>query len=85
MPELNVTSNQTKEKVVKVGSTVTYKDPFGKIHTYTIVPDHEMNLPQRKISASSPLAKAVLGKSAGISANVKAPAGEYQIEILKLI
>ncbi len=76
---------QIKETLlIKIGSIVTYKDSFGKTHTYTIVPDHEMDISKGKISSSSPLAKAVLGKSSGETAVVKAPGGEYQIEILRL-
>lgn len=76
---------QTKEtSIVKVGSTVTYKDSFGKTHTYKIVQDHEMDITQGKISASSPLAQAVLGKLPGETTVVKAPGGEYPIEIVRL-
>lgn len=78
--------NQNEENplVVKIGSTVTYKDHLGNIHTYTIVPENETKILEGVISSNTPLAKAILGKSVGEHVKVKAPGGEYAIEVLKL-
>lgn len=79
--------NQNEENplVVKIGSTVSYKDPVGSIHTYTIVAEKAIEVLEGVVSQASPVANAILGKSVGEKAIVKAPKGEYQIEILEII
>lgn len=69
--------------IIKVGSIITYQNSFGEKHTYTIVPPNEMDIRKGKISIVSPLAQSVLGKLPGETTVVKAPSGEYQIEILR--
>ncbi|MBU3723964.1 MAG: transcription elongation factor GreA [Burkholderiaceae bacterium] len=51
-------------------------------HTYQIVGDDEADLKQNKISISSPIARALIGKSVGDVAVVHAPGGARQVEIL---
>jgi len=83
MPELNVTSNQTEEKVVKVGSTVTFVDEDKNHYTFTLssAPTH---LDKGEISIYSPVGKSLLGAKLGAKVKVSAPKGEYQIEILEI-
>ncbi len=50
--------------------------------TYQIVGDDEADLKQHKISISSPIARALIGKSVGDVATVHAPGGARQVEIL---
>ncbi len=50
--------------------------------TYQIVGDDEANIKQGKISISSPIARALIGKHAGDVAEVKAPGGVREYEIL---
>jgi transcription elongation factor GreA len=50
--------------------------------TYQIVGDDEADLKQNKISISSPIARALIGKSVGDVATVHAPGGARQVEIL---
>jgi transcription elongation factor GreA len=50
--------------------------------TYQIVGDDEADIKQGKISISSPIARALIGKSAGDVAEVRAPAGVREYEIL---
>ena len=67
---------------VVFASTVDLEDlDSGETFVYQIVGDDEADLKQGKISISSPLARAMIGKSAGDVAEVKAPAGlrEYSI------
>ncbi len=49
--------------------------------TYTIVPDNEANLREKKISVSSPIAKGLLGKKVGEVADVVVPAGVMSLKI----
>ena len=55
--------------------------------TYQIVGDDEADIKQGKISISSPIARALIGKHAGDVAEVKAPGGvrEYEIRDVKYI
>jgi transcription elongation factor GreA len=50
--------------------------------TYQIVGDDEADLKENKISISSPIARALIGKSVGDVATVHAPGGARQVEIL---
>lgn len=74
-----------EKQVVKIGSMVTYKDPLGNFHTYTIVSERETKVLGGVVSSNTPLAKAILGRSAGDQSVVKAPGGEYSIEILETV
>ena len=56
------------------GSTVILEDPNnGDVVTYQIVGDDEADIKQRKISISSPIARALIGKVVGDVAEVQAP------------
>ena len=65
------------------GATVELEDMAnGEVVTYQIVGDDEADIKQRKISISSPIARALIGKSAGDVAEVMAPGGVREYEIL---
>ncbi len=67
---------------VVFASTVELEDlASGEKFVYQVVGDDEADLRQGKVSISSPLARAMIGKSAGDVAEVRAPAGlrEYSI------
>lgn len=65
------------------GATVDLEDlSSGDKVTYQIVGDDEADLKQNKISISSPIARALIGKSAGDVAEVVAPGGIREYEIL---
>lgn len=65
------------------GSTIELEDMAnGEVVTYQIVGDDEADIKQGKISISSPIARALIGKSAGDVAEVKAPGGVREYEIL---
>ncbi len=51
---------------------------------YTIVSQEEADFKQYKISVTSPVAKALLGKKVGETVDVKVPAGVMQYEILDI-
>ena len=52
--------------------------------TYQIVGDLEADIKQRLISVSSPIARALIGKSEGDSFGFNAPAGERNYEIVSV-
>lgn len=65
------------------GSTVEIEDmDEGGVITYQIVGDDEADIKGGKISVSSPIARALIGKSAGDVAEVMAPAGLRSYEVL---
>jgi transcription elongation factor GreA len=65
------------------GATVDLEDVgSGDKVTYQIVGEDEADLKNSKISISSPLARALIGKYAGDIAEVKAPGGVREYEIL---
>jgi transcription elongation factor GreA len=65
------------------GSTVDLQDVDSEEGvTYQIVGDDEANIKQGKISVSSPIARALIGKYSGDVAEVQAPGGVKSYEIL---
>ncbi|MBW6460968.1 MAG: transcription elongation factor GreA [Bacteroidales bacterium] len=52
--------------------------------TYTLVPESEANLKQGKISITSPIARGLLGKSAGEAVDIEVPAGTVHLEIIDI-
>jgi transcription elongation factor GreA len=65
------------------GATVDLEDAeSGEAVTYQIVGDDEADIKLGKISISSPIARALIGKYPGDVAEVRAPAGVRKYEIL---
>jgi transcription elongation factor GreA len=56
----------------------------GMLVTYTIVSEEEADLKTGKISASSPFGKGLLGKQMGDLAQITAPAGSLEFEIMSI-
>jgi transcription elongation factor GreA len=56
----------------------------GLLVTYTIVSEEEADLKTGKISASSPFGKGLLGKQVGDLAEITAPAGTLEFEIISI-
>ena len=71
---------------VVFGATVRLEDiESGDKVTYQIVGDDEADIKQAKISISSPLARALIGKYAGDIASFQAPGGEREFEVLEVL
>ena len=65
------------------GATVELEDmDSGQVVTYQIVGDDEADIKESKISISSPIARALIGKYAGDVAEVKAPGGVREYEVI---
>ncbi len=68
---------------VVFGATVDLEDAkTGERVTYQIVGEDEADLKHGKISVSSPFARALIGKSKGDTAEVDAPGGIREFEVL---
>ena len=64
-------------------STVELEDlDTGQVVTYQIVGEDEADIKEGKISVSSPIARALIGKYAGDVTEVQAPGGVREFEIL---
>jgi transcription elongation factor GreA len=70
---------------VKFGATVTLvdEDTEDKVK-YKIVGDSEASIKDGKVSISSPIARALIGKAKGESVEVTTPKGSRSYEILKV-
>jgi transcription elongation factor GreA len=70
---------------VVFGATVELEDldSGGKV-SYQIVGEDEADIKAGKISVSSPIARALIGRQAGEVAEVRAPGGVREYEILKV-
>lgn len=64
------------------GATVDLEDMTGGAVTYQIVGDDEADIKQGKISISSPVSRALIGKYPGDVVEVMAPGGVREYEIL---
>ena len=70
---------------VSILSTVKIKNvKNGMVVKYTLVSEKEANLKEGKISYESPIGKGLLNRKVGEVADVKAPAGVIQFEILDI-
>lgn len=75
-----------KGDIVRFGAVVLVVDEdTDKESRYQIVGDYEADIEKNKISLSSPLAKALIGKEVGDVAEYMAPGGKKSFEILKVI
>ena len=70
---------------VVFGSTVEIEDAdSGERNVYQIVGDDEADIKEGKISVNSPIARALIGKTEGDTAEVQAPAGLRNYDILSI-
>lgn len=71
---------------VKFGATVTIIDVESeKESTYKIVGEDEADVSRGKVSITSPIARALIGKEAGDEAEVAAPGGPRAYEIASVV
>mgnify|MGYP002021209723 CR=1 FL=1 len=74
-----------KGKEIRFGATVKLEDEdTGKENTYQIVGSHEADVDSGKLSVTSPLSRALIGKVVGDSVEVTTPGGSKLYEIIKI-
>ena len=79
---IDVTQMSANGKVI-FGATVELSDEdSGKEVTYQIVGEDEADIKANRISITSPIARALIGKEEGDTAEVNAPGGKKMYEIL---
>lgn len=73
----------TKKGYIDFGSLVTVSDGQNKL-TFTLVDGYESNPSQKKLSLSSPIGRAVMGKRVGDEVIVHAPVGTIKYKIIHI-
>jgi transcription elongation factor GreA len=68
---------------VSLGTTVTVADEVGE-ETYTIVGSHEAAPAKGRISNTSPVGRALMGRRVGDEVTVTAPSGPFGLRIVSL-
>jgi transcription elongation factor GreA len=66
------------------GSTVVVRDRVGAERTWSIVSSHDASPGEGRISAESPVARALLGRRAGDEVSVALPRGESVLSVLSV-
>lgn len=80
-----VDTSKLSGETVKFGATVTLEDEdSGDKVKYKIVGDLEADVKNGMISISSPIARALIGKSKGETAEYMSPKGSRSYEVLKV-
>lgn len=73
-------------KIIKFGAHVKLIDEETEEESvYQIVGEHEADIKKGRLSITAPLARALIGKSIGDTAEVTAPKGSREYEILDVI
>lgn len=80
---IDVTGMENTGKVI-FGATIKLGDVDGKTLTYRIVGEDESDIAENKISVTSPVARALIGKYEGDQVEVSTPEGVTEYEILEV-
>jgi transcription elongation factor GreA len=85
MQVIDPTTLNAEGRVV-FGATVRFEDlDSGEIKTYQIVGEDEADIKGGKISIVSPIARALIGKEEGDIAEVTAPGGIKEYEVIEVL
>ena len=80
---IDITRMPVSDKVI-FGTTVIVADENNNEITYKIVGEDEADLKKDKISVTSPISRALVGKSEGDEVTIKTPSGNIVYEILEV-
>ena len=70
---------------IKFGATVKIEeDKTGKLSTYKLVGEYEMDINNKKISINSPLARALIGKTKKDVVDVNSPKGTKTYKVISV-
>ena len=73
-----------KNGKVNMLSNIQIKNQNDQILDWTLVPENEIDIKNGKISFNSPVGVALLGRNLGEKVDIKIPAGQIQLEILRI-
>ena len=80
---IDISRMPVSDKVI-FGTTVVVADESNKKITYKIVGEDEADLKKGKISVTSPISRALVGKNEGDDVTIKTPSGDIQYEIIEV-
>ena len=80
---IDITRMPVSDKVI-FGTTVIVADENNNEITYKIVGEDEADLKKNKISVTSPISRALVGKSEGDEVTIKTPSGNIIYEIVEV-
>ena len=80
---IDISRMPVSDKVI-FGTTVVVADESNKKITYKIVGEDEADLKKGKISVTSPISRALVGKNEGDDVTIKTPSGNIQYEIIEV-
>jgi len=80
---IDISRMPVSDKVI-FGTTVVVADENDKKITYKIVGEDEADLKKGKISVTSPISRALVGKNEGDDVTIKTPSGDIQYEIIEV-
>ena len=80
---IDISRMPVSDKVI-FGTTVVVADENNQKITYKIVGEDEADLKKGKISVTSPISRALVGKNEGDDVTIKTPSGNIQYEIIEV-
>ena len=80
---IDITRMPVSDKVI-FGTTIVVADENNNEITYKIVGEDEADLKKDKISVTSPISRALVGKSEGDEVTIKTPSGNVIYEIVEV-
>ena len=80
---IDITRMPVSDKVI-FGTTIVVADENNNEITYKIVGEDEADLKKGKISVTSPISRALVGKSEGDEVTIKTPSGNIVYEIVEV-
>ena len=80
---IDISRMPVSDKVI-FGTTIIVADENNKKITYKIVGEDEADLKKGKISVTSPISRALVGKNEGDDVTIKTPSGNIQYEIIEV-
>ena len=79
-----IVEEKTISGVISIGSKVTVELKDKKRFTYIIVNEHEADPVQKKLSNTSPIGEALIGKKNGDTVEIDVPAGKVLYNIVSI-
>lgn len=79
-----IVEEETSSDVVGFGSTVIVRDETGSERSWRIVSSHDASPSEGRLSADSPVARALLGCRAGEQASIVLPKGESVLTVVSV-
>jgi transcription elongation factor GreA len=83
LKDAEITDHHADTLVVEIGNTVVIENEHGK-NEFLIVGEYEADPMNKKLSHTSPIGKALLGKKLGDSVMIKIPAGTTTYKIVEV-